>query len=156
MIDINSCLCKASSTPQADAARAEAEAIIAALESISFDHTPALEENSTVSKVIKEVTNFVQPLEQLNTDLHEIRDRVDETKDKLRDMRNQSDYAINTSRKSRDIGNKITAAKFYVKFNLLEQKAQTMLDNAAQADEMNRGTPEIQEGLRNSYYDLGM
>lgn len=102
----------ASSSPQTDAAKAEAEAIIASMQSVKFDHKPAIEENATVTTVLKDMKKFVRPLDKLNKDLGAVSKNIAEAKDKLRDLRNQSDYSISTSRKANEIGNKIKDAKF--------------------------------------------
>jgi hypothetical protein len=95
------------SSPQTDAAKAEAEAIITAMQSVTFDPEPALEENATVTTVLKDMNKFVRPLGRLSKDLKLVGDQIMEVKDKLRDLRNQSDYSIGTSKKANDIANKI-------------------------------------------------
>lgn len=124
----NTTFIAASSSPQTDAAKAEAEAIISAMQTVKFDHQPALEENATVSTVLKDMKKFVRPLDKLNKDLKGVSGNIAETRERLKDLRNQSDYSIATSKKANEIGNKIKDAKFSVKLGLLEEKASNMLE----------------------------
>lgn len=154
--DVNIISVAASSSPQTDAAKAEAEAIITAMQGVSFDHQPALDENVTATTVLKDLKKFVRPLENLQKDLGKVSEKIKETKDKLEDLKANSANSIATSRKANEISNKIKDAKFSAKLAVLEKRATDMLENAAIGTELNAKSPEILQDLETSYIDLGI
>ena len=91
----------------------------------------------------------------MDQDLKKVAEKVGESREKLKDLRNQSDYSIQTSRKANEISTKIRDARFPVKISVLESKANDMLDNIGVATELNLKSPEILDKLELSYIDLG-
>lgn len=146
----------ATSSPQADAAKAEAEAILSLMQTVKFDKQPAIEENDTVTTVLKDTKAFVRPLDALTKDLGKVHEQIAEVKDKLKDLRNQSDHSIATSRKANEIGNKIKDAKFSTKLGVLETRSADMTENIENAIKYNLEVPQLIEDLRDSYVNLGM
>lgn len=94
-------------SPQTDAARAEAEAIIETMQNVRFDPTSAEAENKTAGEMLRSVQDFVQPITSLTKELNSESAKLLSIREKLRDLRNQSDYSIDTSRRSNEIMDKI-------------------------------------------------
>ncbi|ODM92460.1 Laminin subunit alpha [Orchesella cincta] len=141
-------------SPQTDAARAEAEAIIATMQDVKFDPTKAQEENKTAGEILGDVQEFVKPIKALTMQLNEEGEKLVNVRDKLKDLRNQSDYSIDTSRRANEIMDKIKEAKFPVKIGVLEGRSKEMLDNIENATYTNRFTEALIDELDNSNLQL--
>jgi len=95
------------SSPQADAARAEAEALIEVMQKVEFDPSEAKAENASATAVLKDIKKFVKPLNSLNKELDKKRKRIDDIKNKIQDLFTQIDNSMDTSIEANKIANQI-------------------------------------------------
>jgi chromosome segregation ATPase len=126
------------------------------MQQVKFENQTSIEENDTVTTVLKDVKAFVRPLEFLSRDLSRVREQIGEVKDKFKDLKNESDHSIATSRKANEIGRKIKDGKFSAKIGVLDTKASDMQENMEEAIELNKKIPGLVNNLTESYANLGV
>ncbi len=95
------------SSPQTEAALTEAKTIVEALSRVKFTSDDIRAEKDLAEQVLRNITDYLKPITGFTNEQQKQSDNIINIRDKLKDIRNQSDYSVLTSEKANDISNKI-------------------------------------------------
>ena len=77
------------------------------MKKVTFNADDISKENIRAAGALANITEYVKPINSFSKEQQKQAAKIVSMRDKLRDLRNESDYSISTSDRANDISNKI-------------------------------------------------
>lgn len=90
-----------------DAARTEAQAIVDNLNNVLFNASEVEQEQNNAEKALRDIKDYVAPVKLITAEVRKDSEKMAQIKNKLKDIRNQTDYSLQTARKANAISKEI-------------------------------------------------